>query len=408
MTRKKEVGQLLKNGSHRFSRALGKKRIAVTLSARIERKQLEEFGELFNVLVDSKWLGITISRRDRIRIDNLPFEMRQKMIKHDLIEASPDEFVPTLSVLLDRFHASKTGVKFTTQQVYKRKFHYLEEHFGKDTRIDKITPADAESIKDYLANRRTLGRGKLNPTSLNKAIKDFKQIFNFAVNCGYLSKSPFENVKNGKVSHSERQFYVSKELIDSAIEACGDNLEFRALLACARFAGLRIPPEICDLRFSDFDFSVGIFTVPNSGKTGTRRVPIFDELKPFILALQKEDKEFVFERYRKHTNIGTMIKKRLLKCGIEVWEKFFVNLRSSCISDKERLGWKDSVMNAVFGNSQKVRLVHHIQPLPDDEYAKLGQIFKPSSDVPNKISTTSFSYNFSLVSGYNLNSVNLL
>jgi hypothetical protein len=62
------------------------------------------------------------------------------------------------------------------------------------------------------------------------------------------------------------------------------------------------------------------------------------------------------------------------KQGLTVWEKFFDNLRSSCITDKERLaGWTDSVLNAVFGNSKIIRQRHYIQPLQDAAFALLGQ-----------------------------------
>jgi hypothetical protein len=193
--------------------------------------------------------------------------------------------------------------------------------------------------------------------------------------------SPFAKVKGGPTTTPERVYYVSSEEIETAIKACGADVELAGILALARYAGLRIPSEIKDLRFTDFEDScfsngTGIFRVPVSGKTGTRRVPLFNELIPHLKAIQEKSKpeqEFVFEKYRSCKNIGTLIKKKMQKAGLKVWEKFFINQRSSCQTDKERLGWSRSVMDAVFGNSEAIRIQHYIQPLPDEDYAKLGQ-----------------------------------
>ena len=174
-------------------------------------------------------------------------------------------------------------------------------------------------------------------------------------------------------------------MIERAIASCS-HAELRGILAFARFAGLRIPCEIRELKFSDFDRVNNLFRVDQSGKTGQRRVPIFEELFPFLDVLQTEakpDQVYVFEHFRNCRNIGTLIKKRMGKAGLVPWVKFFVNLRSSCITDKERLGWPKSVMNAVFGNSEAVRLGHYIQPMADEDYGKLGFSSK-NVDFPSK------------------------
>jgi integrase len=143
--------------------------------------------------------------------------------------------------------------------------------------------------------------------------------------------------------------------------ACEGNVEYWSLLAITRYDGLRISSEIRDLKFSDFErYDNGmIFIVPDTGKTGTRRVPVFSEFLPYFEELQrhrKEGQEYLFEHCRKVENVGTAIKKRMVKAGLPVWKKFFVTLRSSCITDKERLGFSRSLMDSIFGNSERIRL----------------------------------------------------
>ncbi|MDR1268448.1 MAG: hypothetical protein LBK82_02880 [Planctomycetaceae bacterium] len=102
-------------------------------------------------------------------------------------------------------------------------------------------------------------------------------------------------------------------------------------MAFARYAGLRIPSEIRDLRFTSFSASClstgnGIFQVPTSGKTGTRCIPFFIELVPYLKAIHEKSKpeqEFVFEKYRNCKNVGTLIKKKMRKAGSEHLGKVF-------------------------------------------------------------------------------------
>lgn len=347
----------------------------ITLSRCYDESVVSEFKELVKQLTNRIRFGTGLSKRDWLRIESLPLGLRKKLIDNKLIEGTADEKIPTISQLIEQYKKTRTGIKEKSKTVENRFFSYLIEYFGGDKRIDLITPVEAGGIRNYLMMERKAGHGKLKVSSANRAVKAIKPIFNFAVDCNYLTKSPFAKVKGGDTTSTERQYYVTVSEIQSAINACGQDVELAGVLALARYAGLRIPSEIQDLRFSDFD-PIGIFRVPISGKTGTRRVPLFDEVKPYLEAIKaasQPEQEFVFEKYRTCKNIGTLIKKKMQKAGLKTWEKFFVNLRSSCITDKERLGLPKSQMDSVFGNSEAIRLKHYIQPMQDDAYAALGK-----------------------------------
>jgi integrase len=354
----------------------------ISVSHRYTESLFLEFKELVKLLSDTVRFGTRLSNRDALRVESLPLELRKKLITCNLIKAKLDEKIPMLSQLIEQYKVTRSGISPHSQSLDRRIFNYVIEYFGKDKRIDLITPAEAAGIRPYLMNEREAGHGKLCKSSTNKAITAVKPLFNFAVDCGYLSKSPFAKVKGGPTTTPERVYYVTYEEIELAIGACGDDVELAGVLALARYAGLRIPSEIRELRFTDFDASCfstgeGLFRVPLSGKTGTRRVPLFRELVPYLKAIREKSKpeqEFVFEKYRSDRNVGTLIKTKMQKAGLKIWEKFFINQRSSCQTDKERLGWSRSVMDAVFGNTELVRIQHYIQPLPDSDYAKLGQV----------------------------------
>ncbi|MDR1480438.1 MAG: hypothetical protein LBJ00_16005 [Planctomycetaceae bacterium] len=310
----------------------------------------------------------------------MPILFRDKLETEKLIEPSPDKRRITIYRLIDEYKKTRVGLKENTLIHDKRVYSYLIEYFGGNKWIDEITPCEATGIRDYLTNIREGGKGKLLPTSTNKIIVAIKPIFRYACDCRFLEVSPFEKVKGGSTSNPERQYYVSYDEIKSAIDACGNNVEMAGILAFARYAGLRIPSEINDLKFSDFTFSVfgvkGSFKVPKTGKTGVRKVPFFEELRPHFMSIysaKQPNQEYVFERYRKHVNPAPEIQKKMRKKGLPIWEKFFVNLRSSCITDKEYKGWNEATMNAVFGNTENVRIKHYIQPMQDDAFEMLGQ-----------------------------------
>lgn len=368
-----------KNRPLRFYFRDEKGRHEITLSRKCLAIEAE-FRDLLQFLADSKNYGTRLSVQTLRRVENLPLEPREKLVASGLIEATPAEKaakIPTLSVFLDRYKITRVGVKPWSVQRDKKLFNYLLEYLGPNKRIDKITREEAEGIRKYLMQDRKAGKGRLAESSTNKVISEIKSIFRYAVDWELIAQSPFEKVKGGKTTNPERQYYVSRQEIEAAMEACTGHPELAKLLAFGRFAGLRIPSEIHELKFSDFEThgDGGIFTV-RQGKTGRRRIPVFDDLRPYFEALQaaaKPGQVYVFEKYRNCRNPAVLIKDYMVKAGLVPWEKFFTNLRSSCQTDKEREGYSRSEMDAIFGNSEKIRQQHYIQPLPDVEYAALGR-----------------------------------
>jgi hypothetical protein len=63
--------------------------------------------------------------------------------------------------------------------------------------------------------------------------------------------------------------------------------------------------------------------------------------------------------YLKASPFETVIKKRMIKVGLPVWQQFFVNCRRSCIRDKKDAGYTESDRTAMFGNSKMVREMHY-------------------------------------------------
>lgn len=86
-------------------------------------------------------------------------------------------------------------------------------------------------------------------------------------------------IKNGSDVNRARMEFISRETIEKVIAKAADP-EWKALIALARYGGLRVPSEPLALRWADIDFEAGrmIVTSPKTSQhkdKGQRVVPLF-------------------------------------------------------------------------------------------------------------------------------------
>jgi len=149
-------------------------------------------------------------------------------------------------------------------------------------------------------------------------------------------------------SDKSRQAFIDFDTTTKNLDAAPD-AEWRAIIALARYGGLRIPTELAGLRWSDVDwtgdgarFPGGSITV-TSPKTehvgkGGRIVPLFPSLRRWLreawdVALETEGAlpEFVISRARAtpRTNLRQGLLRIIARAGLKPWPQLFVNLRAS-------------------------------------------------------------------------------
>jgi len=217
---------------------------------------------------------------------------------------------------------------------------------------------------------------ELSQGTIDRDIDKVKHLFRFAVQRKYIDDSPFQHLVGGSSVDEERKQYVDKEWFDKVVSVFVDNPELQAVFAFARWAALRIPSEIRHLKWSDFYEVDGqrFFSVARKEfgtKTGAREIRVIPELLPYLEKLNREQ-EYLFEHYRKHSNTSSEIHKKLEKAGVEIWEKLFVNLRSSLMTDFKIACIPEYIMDKFFGNTEKVRQKHYInlKAVSDRQYAE--------------------------------------
>ena len=145
-------------------------------------------------------------------------------------------------------------------------------HFGPDRAIGTITAADAADFKRWVAK-------DVSVAYVAKLVLLSRQFFKNAVDSETLEKSPFANIKAGSQKNPARQRFISREPIDRAIATATD-VEWKLIIAFARYGGLRIPSEVQAMTWSDVRWDEGRIIIRASktehhvGK-GRREIPLF-------------------------------------------------------------------------------------------------------------------------------------
>jgi hypothetical protein len=193
---------------------------------------------------------------------------------------------------------------------------------------------------------------------------------------GLMDNNPFEFVRHRPGDASERRAYVPVADIERVIEHA-PNTAWKLLIALSRFAGLRVPSEALSLRWQDVDWERGRLTVPRpktehlAGRSH-RVIPLFPKLRPFLEAAwddAPDGAEYVIpEEYRRraqaphswaNANLGTTLKKVVIRAGLETWPRLWHSMRAGCETDLAR-EYPPVVVAKWLGNTQAVAMRHYV------------------------------------------------
>jgi integrase len=307
------------------------------------------------------WLGsIGDKLHSRIARRGLTSPRRQNAVNGPLTLAR------MLDAYIDRRRVDMKPWSITTLQQARDK---LVNFFKADKPVSEITVADALDFKRQLSSQHS-------SAYVAKIVLRARQFFKDAVDGEILPRSPFSKVKAGSQKNPQRLRFISRATIDKAIEQVSD-IEWKLILAFARYGGVRVPSEILALRWNDVLWDQSKILIRASktehhvGKE-SRLIPLFPELKPLLLlafAHAEEGAVYVITRYRDPSaNLRTQFLRILAKAKIEPWPKLFQNLRSSRQTELTET-WPAHVVCAWIGNSEVVARDHYLQ-ITDEHFAK--------------------------------------
>ncbi len=345
-------------------------------------------------IITASMLGRPVARATGEWLADMPAMMEKKLVKVGLIHPRDDANRVTLGKFLDAYLQRRSDVKAGTAVFYGHTKRNLIDVFGTDRPLGSITPADADDF------RRHLQTPVVDPSPAKKGEKPHKKkalaaatvarrcslartFFKDAVRRKLIAENPFDDVVGGPSHNSARQRIIDQDTIAKVIDAC-PNAEWRLLVALSRFGGLRVPSELCSMRWRDIDWSGNRMTV-HSPKTehhadkDKRVVPIFPELRPYLdevfAAASKgfeqtvNADEWILPGFRgkaandgnwRGVNLRTQFEKIIKRAGLTPWPRLWHNLRASRQTELEDR-FPSHVVCAWLGNSEAIARKHYLQ-----------------------------------------------
>ncbi len=309
------------------------------------------------MLLSAKLSGAPIPQEAAHWLGGVGQELYEKLAHVGLAPPRAEE---RIIGFLDRYVQERTDLAKRTKELFQRVRAALLAFFGPDKRLRDVSEAEAEAFNRWL-------QGHYAEATARRTIGRTKQLWNAARKRKLVLDNPFESIPAAVRGNPAREHYVSLEETQKLLEATRDPTT-RLLIGLSRFAGLRIPSEIENLRWSDFLWDQGKFCVhsPKLQKTSKaiRWVPIMPELEELLreawaCAPEGEDKVFQLSKGT-DTNLRTRLRRLIIRAGLTPWPRLWHSMRASFITDLIRRGFPEYVVTDWAGNSVKVAREHYL------------------------------------------------
>ena len=221
----------------------------------------------------------------------------------------------TVNELVDRYLATKTGVKYNTQMNYNFVKNILKAHPFGDTKISRVKTSDAKLFLIKLQQED--GRGYSSIKTIRGVLRP---AFQMAVDDDVLNKNPFGFQLAGVVvNDSVTREAITKEQMNKFLKFVHDDnvyCKYYEVIYILFHTGMRIS-EFCGLTISDIDLANNIVNIDHqlqrtsdmkyildTTKTdaGTRKLPITQDVADCFRAILEDRKKPRYEKMIKgHT-----------------------------------------------------------------------------------------------------------
>lgn len=363
----------------------GQRRKPLRLGKSINEKAARDIGRHVERIVESKKTGLPLAAETEKWLLALPEQRRQQLVSLGLVADSGPKASNSLGGFLDEYLASRSDLEASTRTNLTTARRWLVEYFGGDRELDSITPGEADNYRDWLASK-----GKQAPNTVKRLCSRAKQFFRAALRRRLIRENPFQDMKHLIVGASPktRIRFIDKADAQKVLAACPD-AHWRVIFALARFGGMRVPSEICSLRWADIDWERSRILVncqKTKGHDGRefRITPLFPELRRELEAWRQnaaKDLEFVLKpAISPKTNLRTGLIKILKKAGIKPWPKLYQNLRSTRSTELIDQGFPTHVVAAWLGHTVKIAVGHYNQVT--DEHFRLAVATDRTEESP--------------------------
>jgi len=244
---------------------------------------------------------------------------------------------------------------------YERVRGDLVKCFGESCDMSNITKADVQRFRLWYEKQ---GYAE---NTINRRIGRAKQFWQAAIDAELLTDNPFTG-QDVQVRPNEEKFYFVQRTTIEDVLSVVPCPQWRLVIALARHAGLRVC-ELFALQWSHVDWEQLKVKI-DSPKTGPRFIPLFAEIKPYLVECREQagdDAKFVITRFpNKNSNLRTQFGRWCEKAGVTMWVKPFQNMRSSCEIDLNQQGYPQHTVASWMGHSENVAVKHYLRTTNDE------------------------------------------
>jgi len=348
---------------------------SITLSANMyDEADAQDCRNILNEIERLRQVGSPLSPEIIRRIDGRP-HFKTRLAEKGIIDVKDE--ITNGELWRKYFEAKRAGWSYNTASNKTSRRAAFFRFFDETQLAKEIDESDAKRFVTFLLTRGQANGAPYSEAGKAGVIKDCRAVFAFAVEEGFLTRSPFKNIKAGKTHNHDRDHYLTMEQTAKLLNACDvqdhwteeRRQEWRALIVLLRCCGLRCPSETNALRWSDVDFETGGLDVDDVKNTRRRLCPLFKPVRVELERLRKirGDKPGVFvfsESLRTVSNLRTTFKKLVYRAGLEPWPKLFQNLRANASTDvSDEYGPKCE--SDWLGHSAEISLTHYQQIPPE-------------------------------------------
>ena len=352
----------------------------------VSKRSAEQIDRYVQSLAESKRLGLMPDPSIVEWLRRADAGLREQIERAGLLGVATVEKTKTLKELLDAFKANAGG-KAATKSKFTQTANNLLAFFPDDLPIDKLNKGMAKDWREWMltsGNCRDSENDLLSENTVRRRSGIAKQIFNYAIDHKWISENPFVGLPAAVRENPSRDFYVTPETIERLLELAQCD-QFKAVLALARYGGLRCPSEVVGLTWGDVDFAKKSIRIISSktehhANGGARQCPMFPELVGRLETLHVAAKaagkagaadpviqlagssEAVFRR---------RLERLLTTAKIEPWPKLFQNMRDSRLMDLAELYPLKDVCSWL-GNSPEIAAKFYLQAKDSAFQAAIG------------------------------------
>lgn len=338
------------------------KRDRIYLGRTLSKVNAGKFCSIVHELEQVRSLGREPDADLRKQLDSLSPVLLNKLIDRGLAKSRTRKTLDQLfESYVQQYDAPNTIKEWKSLQ------QNCTDFFGAGRLIGAILPEDCRRFVFVFFKRLEYA-----PATIEKRLKNLKQVLRYAVEQEWIGESPAQKVKF-KISKEQKVAYkpqIGPERFALACDAM-PNEEWTCYLAWMRWLGARSQEPLAD-EWQHVDFANGFVQRYDNKKKRRINAPIAEELHPYLMALRstveiagKPLSGPIFPSIKAHSNSWAFVSRRLIQAGQKPWDSLFNSLRASRSRELIR-DYSPKVEAALIGHSIDIALMHYDDVLDSD------------------------------------------